>query len=216
MSHWSSARAGRVLAALLRIGWATKRQTGSHRVLTRPGWNDFVFAFHEGEEIGPRMLTRIGVTSRLTERAAHTRAVKQRADAAVVLGTLLAMNGTERLRTPGRRCSGPDRAVWAVTTISTRWRARHERGPDDARRDRGPDLEGLTVMAFPSLEQSLNKVSNRYMLVVVASKRARQINRGAAARVVSKHNKPTSVALEEIAAAKVEYRVKVEGETAKV
>ncbi len=70
-------------------------------------------------------------------------------------------------------------------------------------------------MAFPSLERSLNKVSNRYMLVVLASKRARQINRGAAARVVSKHYKPTSMALEEIAAAKVEYRVKEEGETAK-
>ena len=70
-------------------------------------------------------------------------------------------------------------------------------------------------MAFPSLEQSLNKVSNRYMLVVLASKRARQINRGAAARVISKHNKPTSMALEEIAADKVEYRVKEAGDTAK-
>ena len=70
-------------------------------------------------------------------------------------------------------------------------------------------------MAFPSVERSLSKVPNRYMLVVLASKRARQINRGAAARVVSKHTKPTSMALEEIAAAKVEYRVKEEGETAK-
>jgi len=70
-------------------------------------------------------------------------------------------------------------------------------------------------MAFPSLERSLNKVSIRYMLVVLASKRAHQINRGAAARVISKHNKPTSMALEEIAAAKVAYRVKEEGEVAK-
>ena len=69
-------------------------------------------------------------------------------------------------------------------------------------------------MAFPSLEKALNKMSNRYMLVVLASKRAHQINRGAA-RVVSKHNKPTCAALEEIAAAKVEFRVKEEGETAK-
>ena len=68
-------------------------------------------------------------------------------------------------------------------------------------------------MAFPSLERSLNTVSNRYMLVVLASKRARQLNRGSAARVASKHNKPTSTALEEIAAAKVEYRVREEGET---
>jgi predicted RNA binding protein YcfA (HicA-like mRNA interferase family) len=48
-----------VLAALLRIGWAMKRQTSSHRVLSRPAWDDFVFAFHDGEEIGPRMLARI-------------------------------------------------------------------------------------------------------------------------------------------------------------
>jgi hypothetical protein len=27
--------------------------------LARTGWADFVFAFHDGEEIGPRMLTRI-------------------------------------------------------------------------------------------------------------------------------------------------------------
>ena len=68
-------------------------------------------------------------------------------------------------------------------------------------------------MAFPSLEEALNKVSNRYLLVVLSAKRARQLNRGAVARVESKRKKPTSSALEEIAAAKVEYRVKDEGET---
>ncbi|MBI4337370.1 MAG: type II toxin-antitoxin system HicA family toxin [Chloroflexi bacterium] len=60
MSTWSSTRASRVLAALLRTGWSVKRQTGSHRVLSREGWPDFVFAFHDGEELGPRMLARIG------------------------------------------------------------------------------------------------------------------------------------------------------------
>ena len=70
-------------------------------------------------------------------------------------------------------------------------------------------------MGFPSLENSLNKVSNRYLLVVLAAKRARQLNRGAAARVETRHRKPTSTALEEIAAAKVEYRVKEEGEASK-
>jgi predicted RNA binding protein YcfA (HicA-like mRNA interferase family) len=59
MSAWPSTRARRVLAALLRIGWRIKRQDGSHRVLSRPGWSDFVFAFHDAEEIGPRMLARI-------------------------------------------------------------------------------------------------------------------------------------------------------------
>jgi predicted RNA binding protein YcfA (HicA-like mRNA interferase family) len=37
-----------------------KRQRGgSHRVLARQDWPDFVFAFHDGDEIGPRMLARI-------------------------------------------------------------------------------------------------------------------------------------------------------------
>ncbi|MBC8112847.1 MAG: type II toxin-antitoxin system HicA family toxin, partial [Candidatus Saccharimonas sp.] len=54
MSSWPSARSSRVLAALVRIGWSIKRQTGSHRVLTREQWPDFVFAFHDNEEIGPR------------------------------------------------------------------------------------------------------------------------------------------------------------------
>jgi len=49
-----------VLAALLRSGWSVKRQTGSHKVLSRPGRPDFVFAFHDSDEIGPRMLARIG------------------------------------------------------------------------------------------------------------------------------------------------------------
>jgi len=60
MSPWGARKARLVLAALLQIGWQIKRQSGgSHRVLARPDWPDFVFAFHEGEEIGPRMLARI-------------------------------------------------------------------------------------------------------------------------------------------------------------
>lgn len=59
MSQWPSTRARRVLAALVRLGWQVKRTTGSHRVLAREGWPDFVFAFHDDEEIGPRMLARI-------------------------------------------------------------------------------------------------------------------------------------------------------------
>ena len=67
MSDWPSAKANRVLAALLRIGWIIKRQSGtSHRVLSRPGWPDLVFAFHDHEEIGPRMLARIAKHSGLT------------------------------------------------------------------------------------------------------------------------------------------------------
>lgn len=66
MSSWPSAKAKRVLAALLRIGWQIKRQSGSHRTLSRSGWTDYVFAFHDDEEIGPRMLARIGKRTGLT------------------------------------------------------------------------------------------------------------------------------------------------------
>ena len=66
MNQWSSTRARRVLAALLRIGWIIKRQSGSHRTLSRPGWPDVVFAFHDNEELGPRMLARIAKRTGLT------------------------------------------------------------------------------------------------------------------------------------------------------
>ena len=59
MSQWPSKKAKLVLAALLKLGWSIKRQTGSHRTLTRSGWTDVTFAFHDGEEIGPRMLARV-------------------------------------------------------------------------------------------------------------------------------------------------------------
>jgi predicted RNA binding protein YcfA (HicA-like mRNA interferase family) len=59
MSHWSSARAKRVLAALMRIGWQIKRESGSHKILSRSGWPNVVFAFHDRDEIGPKMLARI-------------------------------------------------------------------------------------------------------------------------------------------------------------
>ena len=66
MSNWPGTKASRVLSALLRIDWSIKRQSGSHRTLQRNGWADFVFAFHDNEEIGPRMLARIAKRTGLT------------------------------------------------------------------------------------------------------------------------------------------------------
>ncbi len=66
MSQWSATQARRVLSALLRLGWTIKRQTGSHKILERPGWNDIVFAFRDSDEIGPGMLARIAKTTGLT------------------------------------------------------------------------------------------------------------------------------------------------------
>jgi len=59
MSFWPSSKARKVLKALQKLGWQEVRQLGSHRVLSRTGWPDYVFAFHDGEEIGPKMLARI-------------------------------------------------------------------------------------------------------------------------------------------------------------
>jgi predicted RNA binding protein YcfA (HicA-like mRNA interferase family) len=66
MSQWPSVKAKQVLAALLRAGWVLKRQAGSHRILQHPNLPDFVFAFHDREEIGPRMLARIARKTGLT------------------------------------------------------------------------------------------------------------------------------------------------------
>ena len=66
MSNWPAAKASRVLAALRRTGWTVKRQSGSHRTLQRDRWPDFVFAFHDNEEIGPGMLARIAKRTGLT------------------------------------------------------------------------------------------------------------------------------------------------------
>ncbi len=66
MNSWPSVKARRLLSALLGIGWTVKRQTGSHKTLARQGWADMVFAFHDGDEIGPRMLARIAKHTGLT------------------------------------------------------------------------------------------------------------------------------------------------------
>ena len=66
MSQWKSTKARRVLAALLNIGWSMKRQSSSHRALEREGLPNYVFAFHDNDEIGPVMLSRIAKQTGLT------------------------------------------------------------------------------------------------------------------------------------------------------
>jgi predicted RNA binding protein YcfA (HicA-like mRNA interferase family) len=66
MSTWPSVKAQRLLSALFRIGWYEKRRSGSHRTLIREGWPDYSFAFHDGQEIGPRMLARVAKQTGLT------------------------------------------------------------------------------------------------------------------------------------------------------
>jgi predicted RNA binding protein YcfA (HicA-like mRNA interferase family) len=59
MNGWPSTKAKVVLGALIRLGWTIKRESGSHKVLSRTGWPNTIFAFHDREEIGPKMLARI-------------------------------------------------------------------------------------------------------------------------------------------------------------
>lgn len=60
MSARPSTRARQVLSALIRIGWEIKRESGtSHKVLSKTGFSHYIFAFHDKEEIGPKMLARI-------------------------------------------------------------------------------------------------------------------------------------------------------------
>jgi predicted RNA binding protein YcfA (HicA-like mRNA interferase family) len=59
MTQWPTTKAKKVLNALLRIGWAVKRESGSHKTLSKKGWSDYVFVFHDKEEVVPKMLTRI-------------------------------------------------------------------------------------------------------------------------------------------------------------
>lgn len=61
MSQWPSAKASRVYRALLKIGWTLKSTAsgGSHRTLIRPGYTPYTWAFHDSDEIGPKMLARI-------------------------------------------------------------------------------------------------------------------------------------------------------------
>lgn len=66
MSRWGAEKAPRVLAALLRIGWQQVRQSSSHRILEHENWPPYVFAFHDGEEIGPTMLSKIAKKTGLT------------------------------------------------------------------------------------------------------------------------------------------------------
>jgi predicted RNA binding protein YcfA (HicA-like mRNA interferase family) len=67
-----------LLQALMRLGWHVKRQTGSHRTLSRAGYSDFVFAFHDGEQLGPRMLARIAKQTGLTPEGLQCEAATQR------------------------------------------------------------------------------------------------------------------------------------------
>ncbi len=58
----------------------------------------------------------------------------------------------------------------------------------------------------PPLEKLLPKAENRYVLAMLAAKRARQLVDGANPLVSSRHPNPATLASEEIIADKIKYR----------
>ena len=68
MSSWPAAKARRVLAALKRIGWRHDRTVGSHKIMKKEGWADYPFSFHDSEELGPAILSKVSKKTGLPPR----------------------------------------------------------------------------------------------------------------------------------------------------
>jgi predicted RNA binding protein YcfA (HicA-like mRNA interferase family) len=66
LSQWASTKAKVVLRALLRKGWKIVSQKGSHVKLNHPQYGNYMFGFHDREEIGAVMLAKIGKKTGLT------------------------------------------------------------------------------------------------------------------------------------------------------
>jgi predicted RNA binding protein YcfA (HicA-like mRNA interferase family) len=67
MSRWGSCKARIVFRAILKIGWAIKAEKGSsHKQLVRAGWGEYTWAFHDDQELGPKMLSRIAKRTGIT------------------------------------------------------------------------------------------------------------------------------------------------------
>ncbi len=62
-------------------------------------------------------------------------------------------------------------------------------------------------MARITVEDCIDKVGNRFELVLLATKRARQITRGATPLVEIENDKPTVIALREIAEGKIDSAI---------
>jgi predicted RNA binding protein YcfA (HicA-like mRNA interferase family) len=65
---WGTRKAKVVYRALLGIGWEFVGQTGSHIKLRHKAgkFPDYIWAFHDGDELGPKMLARIAKHTGLT------------------------------------------------------------------------------------------------------------------------------------------------------
>ena len=58
---------------------------------------------------------------------------------------------------------------------------------------------------MPEDQDKTTQIDSKYRLVVLAAMRSKQLQKGAPARVQTRHHKPTRVALEEVQSGLVEY-----------
>jgi predicted RNA binding protein YcfA (HicA-like mRNA interferase family)/predicted RNase H-like HicB family nuclease len=56
---WASRNSQQLVGTLLKLRWSIKRQFSSHKIFEREGYPDYVFAFHDDEEVGSKMLARV-------------------------------------------------------------------------------------------------------------------------------------------------------------
>ncbi len=66
-------------------------------------------------------------------------------------------------------------------------------------------------MINPSVVDLLEKVHDRYSLVILTSKRARQIIEGSNPRISLNSNKPLTIAINEVDQDAIEYEIVIEG-----
>lgn len=66
MSKWKTVKARQLMSALVRLGWTESRRSGSHRTMVHPDFAPLTFAFHDGDEVGPAILSKIAKKSNLT------------------------------------------------------------------------------------------------------------------------------------------------------
>lgn len=66
-------------------------------------------------------------------------------------------------------------------------------------------------MINPSVVDLLEKVHDRYSLVILTSKRARQLIEGASPQIATNSNKPLTVAINEVDQNAIEYEIVKEG-----
>lgn len=67
-------------------------------------------------------------------------------------------------------------------------------------------------MVNPSTDLLIKRTHSRYVLVMLASKRARQLLKGAECKVTNHNNKYVTNAFEEIAEKKIKARITIENE----